>query len=114
MCRRSLIWNGSPVAFVEEGGVKVERIGEAVGGVDAHYESAVTAFGEFDTGGGGYAGFTDAAFTAEEKNTHVPNSGTSALAIPFAWHFNDGSKALLTWKIGTLSKRPGRFFILQT
>ena len=55
---------------VEELGIEVEGIGEAVGRVNAHHQGAVTEGGEFYAGRRGEAGLADAAFAAEEKNPH--------------------------------------------
>ena len=55
---------------VEEVGVEIEGIGQAVRGVDAHHQRAVAELGEFDAGGRGQAGLAHAALAAEEKNPH--------------------------------------------
>ena len=55
---------------VEKLGIEVEGIGETVGRVNTHHQSAVTEGGEFYAGGRGEAGLAYAAFAAEEKNPH--------------------------------------------
>ena len=46
-------------------GFEVEGIGQAVRGIDAHHQGAVTEAGELQAGGGRETGFADAAFAAE-------------------------------------------------
>jgi hypothetical protein len=53
---------------VKEGVFEIERIGETMRGIDAYHERLFAVLGQMDTGGGGYAGFADAAFAAVEKN----------------------------------------------
>src|SRR5208283_1834973 len=64
---------------VEERGTEVERVGQAVGRVDAHYEGAVAERGDMNAGCGRHAGLADAAFAAEEKNTHEVPVGAGVL-----------------------------------
>ena len=57
-----------PVA--EQVDAEIERIGEAVSGIDAHDERAAAELREPQAGRGRQRRFADAAFSAEEKNPH--------------------------------------------
>ena len=50
---------------VEQAGFQVEGVRQAVGRVDAHHQRAIAQAGELQAGGGGQAGFPDAALAAE-------------------------------------------------
>jgi hypothetical protein len=56
---------------VEEFGADIERVAEAVRGVDAHHQSARAARRQFYSRGCGYAGLADSAFAAVEKYPHL-------------------------------------------
>ncbi len=56
---------------MEERVFQIERIGQAVRRVNAHDERPFAMLGQMHAGGGGgYAGFTDAAFAAEQESPH--------------------------------------------
>ncbi len=55
---------------VEQVGLQVERIGQAVSRVHAHYQGPIAQAGKLQAGRGGQTGFADASFAAEEKDAH--------------------------------------------
>ena len=55
---------------VEEGGFQVERVPQAMGGVDAHHQRPVTQAGQLQAGSGSQAGFPHAALAAEQEDAH--------------------------------------------
>jgi len=55
---------------MEEFGLEVEGISQAVGRIDAHDECAIAKGGKFDAGGGRQTGLADAALAGEHQNSH--------------------------------------------
>ena len=55
---------------VEQSGLQIERIGQAMGRIDAHHQGPVPQAGKLQPGGRGQAGFSHASFTAEQKDAH--------------------------------------------
>ncbi len=51
--------------------IQVERIRQAVRGIDAHHQRPVAELGQFDARCRGQAGFAYAALAAKEENPHA-------------------------------------------
>ena len=56
---------------VKKAGFQVERIGQAMSGIDAHYQGAVTETRQLQPRSGGKTGFSDASFAAEKQDPHT-------------------------------------------
>jgi hypothetical protein len=57
---------------VKQLGLQIERVRQAMGRVDAHYQCAIAEHGKFDASGGGQAGLADTALTGEHEDPHSP------------------------------------------
>jgi hypothetical protein len=62
--------NGVGSAAMEKRATEIERIGQAMSGIDAHDEGSFPMLGEMDRCCGRDARFAHATFAAEEKNPH--------------------------------------------
>ena len=70
--------NGLRSVAVEKRAAKIERIGEAMSGIDAHDERSFAMFGKVHSCCRRDARFAYATFSAEEKNPHSHQSETMA------------------------------------
>src|SRR5208283_904103 len=55
---------------MEEVGVQIEGISEAVCRIDTHHQGATVQFRQFQASRGGQAGFPHATFSAKQQNPH--------------------------------------------
>ena len=58
-------------SVLEQAGFQIEGVGQAVGRIDAHHQSAVAEPRKLQTGGRGNAGLAHASFAAEEQDAHA-------------------------------------------
>ena len=56
---------------MEQVGIEIEAVGQAMCGINAHHQRTVTKLGQPDAGSGSEAGFPHSPFAREQENSHA-------------------------------------------
>src|SRR5439155_12349606 len=98
---------------IEQASLQIERVGEAVGRVNAHDQGAVAEFGKLQPGSGRQTRFPYTALAAEEQDAHAFILSTSVAGPDEERLFLKERDSALRSRRGriqsSLARRPGGF-----